>query len=158
MYMKISLRQKKSAMGLRLFVTGVLILHMAFHSGLSGFVLCVGSDGHIAVERSIDDSTCSDAEKQLHQQEIDGHHGACCDPDLKHCGECRDISLTSDCQDEQARNPDRPVDIRPIHSLVIPASLSDSYGIEYRHQISSANNHSSYHLSLASIRSTVLLI
>lgn len=153
------LQHKKTRRNLSLFFIGTFAFHfLLLHGELSGYVLCIGSDGHVAVERSVDDTTCSDTEIPPHLEVTSEHNKNCCALDTNHCGDCRDISLTSDCQDEQARNPQRLVDIQPIQSLVISASLSNPGGNEYGHQNPTLTYHTSYHLSLASLRSTVLLI
>ena len=118
----------------------------------------IGNDGHVAVERSADDVSCSDTEIPAHPVVTSEHTGSCCALTPDHCGECRDIALTSDYQDEQARAPQKPSEIKSVQPLAISGPLSDPGGIEACHQYPVKSTHTSYHLSLASIRSTVLLI
>lgn len=152
-------QHKQGRRNLGLFFTGIFTFHLILlHSGLSGYVLCIGSDGHVAVERSVDDALCSDAETPSPLTAIIEHTKDCCALDANHCGDCRDISLASECRNEQARNPQRSVNIQPIQPLVVPAYLRNPCEIECRHQNPTVSYHTSYHLSLISLRSTILLI
>ena len=81
----------------------LLMLHFAlFHSLLSGFVLCLGSDGHLALESSIDKATC-----RVNPGEISGlpafHASTCAVTQADHCGNCQDLSLNTGCGEKQAR-------------------------------------------------------
>lgn len=153
------LRHKKIKPYLSLIFTGIFAFHfLLLHGGLSGFVICIGNDGHVAVERSIDDVACSDTKISSLLEITAEHTENCCVLDANHCGDCRDISLTFDCQDEQVRLPQDQVDTQPARSYITPQSLHDIGAIEACHQYPAKSTHTSYHLSLASIRSTVLLI
>lgn len=153
------IRHKRVTHNLSLFSTGVFVFHfLILHGVLSGYVLCIGNDGHVAIERSVDETTCLDEAVLSSSGVTIEHSGNCCVLDANHCGDCRDISLTSDCQDEPARSPQKLIGTQPIQPLVISSSLSDPCGNEYRHQKPALSYHTSYHLSLASLQSTVLLI
>lgn len=157
--MKKFLRHKKFAHNLNLFLTGIFAFHFfLFHGIFSGYVLCIGNDGHVAVERSVDDTTCADDEELFHQNTIEEHSENCCSLDSNHCGECRDISFTADCQDEQIRNPQRSVEIQPIQPLIFSAPQSDTCGFEYHHQNPALSYLTSHYLSLTALQTTVLLI
>lgn len=157
--MNVFLRHNSIKHNLSLFLVGIFALHfLVLHGGLSGFVLCIGNDGHVAVERSTDDVSCSDKEIPAHPEVTYEHTDTCCSLTTDHCGDCRDIALTSDCQDEQARAPQKASEIKSIQPLAISGPLSDPGGMERRHQKPVIDYLTSHYLSLASIRSTVLLI
>ena len=154
-----TLRHQHTQQTAALFFTVIFAMHvLLLHGGLSGYVLCIGGDGHVALERSADEMTCADTDNSSHSPALAAHGGNCCELDADHCGDCRDISLTPDCQDEQARNPQKTVEIPAIQSLGVSVSPGDPGAVERRHQTPAFSYLTTYHLSLVSLRSTVLLI
>ena len=157
--MTIKIRHKIAGRGLSLF----LILNFAFHfllqhGALAEFVLCIGSDGHIAVERSLDDTTCSDVDFRSHLELVNKHNGNCCILETNHCGDCRDISLTADCQDEQARISKNPLEISPKQLVQASVSADFAANTDLHYQKPAAVNPAAFHQTISSLQITVLLI
>ncbi|MCB0261524.1 MAG: hypothetical protein R3C41_13195 [Calditrichia bacterium] len=97
--MKKLLRYKKLKHTLSLFFTCIFALHfLMLHGGLSGYVLCIGTDGHIAVESSRDQAKCNDPESLPSHTETGASiifSGAFA---AEHCGPCFDVTLHSECE------------------------------------------------------------
>lgn len=57
--MKIFYHHKKR---LSFIFSTVFVLHfLVLHGALTGFVLCIGNDGHVAMERSSDSNSCENS-------------------------------------------------------------------------------------------------
>ncbi|MGH1365518.1 MAG: hypothetical protein ACRBF0_18285 [Calditrichia bacterium] len=95
------MRQRLSIMFVSAFIAHLLLLHV----GMTGYVLCVGDDGHIAIERSLDEETCLDTAPTDCSETTLGHIEALCTVNETHCGNCTDIALLTECDDEKARTP-----------------------------------------------------
>ena len=153
------IQNKRLRRNLSLLFSSLFALHfLLLHGGWSGFVLCIGNDGHIAVERSAGDASCSEADIRLYPETAAVHALDCIDLAKQHCGDCRDIALISNCQDEPARQPQKPVEVHPVQPLVIAAFLGEPRGIEHGHQKPTTSFPILPHYHLAALHSTVLLI
>lgn len=105
----------------------VFVLHfLVLHGALTGFVLCIGNDGHVAVERSSDSNSCEETgqiDSAVFSESLVLH----CNSEASHCGECRDVSLNSECRDEQSRISKNDLDLQtPEFSAAIHLPLKFS--------------------------------
>lgn len=71
--------------------------------GLSSFVLCLGNDGHLEVEYSVN-GKCGTATKAANAVALHASHGE------SHCGTCTDVQIIG--QSEEA--------FRPVNGFVTP--------------------------------------
>ncbi len=135
----------------------VFVLHfLVLHGALTGFVLCIGNDGHVAMERSSDSNSCENS-GQIESATFSKSLALHCNSEASHCGECRDVSLNSDCRDEQSRISKNELNIRtPVFSFTtfLPLNFSADEPIEnvnFCTTIISTN-------AIKSLKSTILLI
>lgn len=78
----------------------LLAIHFLFaHSGLPGYVLCIGSDGHVAMESSFDQGNCDDRDTHPDSAQIVDIYPVA-NAASAHCGPCVDVTLHADCDDE----------------------------------------------------------
>ena len=153
------LRHKKVRYHLSFFLVGFLSFHfLLLHSGLSGYVLCIGNDGHIAFERSVDNTSCFDTHVSTHLETCTEHVDNCFTSETDHCGDCQDISLASDCDDEQARTSQKFNESQTTNLGYLLIASSDQ-PISYPSTVNCYKNRPLKNSStLASIKATVLLI
>lgn len=133
-------------------------LHLLlFHVGLPGYVLCLGSDGHVAVERAADGASCTEYDVASEAAHAETAADLRADAGGDHCGDCHDLSLKSDCGDEPARLTER-VATGHLAAAALSATLPDAGPIAPDPQrIAGFHGDSFPSPSLRSLRTTVLL-
>ena len=141
-----------------LFLIGIFVWHFLLHTGLSGYVLCIGDDGHIAVETSLDADACSDADWSHADEPAIEHTENCSSLDADHCGECRDIPLVSNCDDEQARQPQKTLNLQSIQLFASYDLVSNLHGSRSFSINTYSGSSFAPQLVLTSLQSVVLLI
>lgn len=134
----------------------LLAIHFLFaHSGLPGYVLCIGSNGHVAMEASIDQGNCNDRDSYSGSARV-GDVDAIENAASTHCGPCVDVSLHANC------NEDVPnLQKRSIPPAILLPNGSDSYlaGFpENRPHPPTVDFTAVHSLTLTTLHTTVLLI
>ncbi len=100
-----------------LLISLLAVHFFILHSWLPGYVLCIGTDGHMAVESSNDQANCNDPEPLPSHTETDASiifSGAFA---AEHCGPCVDVTIHSDC-DDKAPNQQKKSALQLLLSLV----------------------------------------
>jgi len=135
------------------FLFHLIVGHVAFR----GYVLCLGFDGHMAIESSADRATCSDgaAENSHGESDTAFHHN-----DLvtaNHCGICVDVPIGSDCHEYAKTQPEKK--LPQPHALALKASIYENLALLVtRHLITNYRSGIHKNSSLISLQTTVLLI
>jgi len=151
-------RQKNKRHPINWLLAGLFLFHLVVgHVAFQGYVLCLGFDGHVAIESSVDRATCFDctAENSHSESNAAFHHN-----DLvtaNHCGICVDVPIGSDCHEYAKTQPEKR--LPETHALALKANV-------YEHVTSPATRHSTmnyrsgihHNPSLVSLQTTVLLI
>ena len=123
------------------------------HGAFQDVVLCVGSDGHVALESSVSDRSCG----PLFQRE---HQNAPVIKELRsvadHCGPCLDVGVPDGAPSIKSSGPSRILGLQP-HLPSSPVS-SPNASSGPPPGISSLRSPSFGSTSLGSLRSVVLLI
>jgi hypothetical protein len=135
----------------------LLAIHFLFaHSGLPGYVLCIGSDGHVTIESSRDQGNCDDRDTHpVSAQSVNLYPAA--KAVSGHCGPCVDVALQADCDEDVPIPPKKS----PIPALLPLPICSYSYlaGLaENRAPNPGIDFQAIHHLALISLHTTVLLI
>ena len=142
----------------RWLLTSFMALHLiGGHGGLEEFVLCLGFDGHVAIETATAQDICNDLETPHSETEPPAFSDYVQISAEDHCGTCVDMPIGSDCH-EFAK-------IQPKESFIqlsLTASLIDHLNrfpaIEPEPNTASINSNISTNTSLISLQTIVLLI
>lgn len=110
-----------------------LIFYLLFiQLPLKGIVLCVGEDGHIALEEATPDNQCGDIFGDVNTKRRPIHKIDPADPEGNHCGDCKDLLITDGYEDQILTsfdlNSDSP-DYRIL--LLLPAGDKKPAGVRY---------------------------
>lgn len=139
------------------FLTAMLAIHFLFiHSWQPGYVLCIGGNGHVAIESAINQFSGNNAEFYSFSEAAVWDLPSD-ETTVPHAGSCIDLSLHAD-GDEKApniqRNPDIELLIPQADSLQSRQIIADSNAREL-FLLKYVNLHTT---SLSSLKTTVLLI
>jgi hypothetical protein len=156
--MNVIFKRERTVTKIDWLLISLLAVHFfIMHSWLPGYVLCIGTDGHVAVESSADQANCNDPESLPSYTESDvsiifsGAFAA------KHCGPCVDLTLFSGC-DDNAPNQQKN---SALQILLSPVNGQHSYQLsatEDRREIPAFDFKTISNPSLISLQTIVLLI
>lgn len=135
----------------------LLAIHFLFaHTGLPGYVLCIGSDGHVTIESSREQGDCDDRDPDpVSTQSVSISPVA--NVAVAHCGPCVDVTLHADCNDE-APTLQKKFSTQTLTSLQ-NASYSTLTGFaENRIQNAAVDFQAVHNIALSSLHTIVLLI
>ncbi len=136
----------------------LLAIHFLFaHSGLSGYVLCIGRDGHVAMESSGDQGNCDDRDTTHPDSAQSVNIYFVANVVLAHCGPCVDVALHANCDDE-APNQQKKF---PIQTLLPLPNGPYGYLAEFaenRAPNPTIDFQAIHNLALISLHTIVLLI
>ena len=127
------------------------------HIGLVGYVLCVGNDGHVAIEAAAEQATCIDLSfesSQVQFQPMTILHQASSDA---HCGDCIDLPIVAECK-EYAKVQTQHSSLRFFLPSPRITSVDDIIAIKSQQRFTDDNFSIFQHTSLTSLRTIVLLI
>lgn len=151
-------RQENKRRQINWLLTGLFMFHLIVgHVAFQGYVLCLGFDGHVAIESSADRETCSDgaAENSPGESGAVFHHNDLVTAD--HCGICIDVPIGSDCHEFAKPQPEKRVP-QPL-ALALKANLYEHVtSPETGHSITNYRSAIHKNPSLVSLQTTVLLI
>lgn len=136
-----------------LFIFHLIVGHVAFR----GYVLCLGFDGHIAIEASNGQAICTDAKTQSSIPETLPLNGLNYISAGDDCCLCLDFPIGFDCHELAKIQPEKRHPQPLMHALKTSAN---EYYASPKTEASIANNYCSIpvNLSLISLQTTVLLI
>ena len=137
---------------LLLLVACIQVPFLLGHGILQGAVLCVGSDGHVALESAVPDGDCGSS-SQFEQQEAAAIIGALNTSD--HCGPCLDVGVPGETRPFTSPGQNRSQHLQP-HPPALVSSLT-AYS-ERPPGTASLHSPSCLSVPLKSLRSVVLLI
>lgn len=140
-----------------LLISLLTVHFFIIHSWLPGYVLCIGTDGHLAVESSNDQSNCNDPESMPSHTETDASivfSGAFA---AEHCGPCVDVTIHSDC-DDKAPNQQKKSALQSLLSLVNSPHSYPFRVVEDHHKTPVFDFKSISNPTLTSLHTIVLLI
>lgn len=100
-----------------LLISLLAVHFFIMHSWLPGYVLCIGTDGHVAVESSSDQANCNDPESLPSHTETEISIVLSNAFAAEHCGPCVDVTLRSNC-DDKAPNQQKNSALQALLSLV----------------------------------------
>lgn len=143
--MKPSIRTFKS-----LLTLGLCLLSLIDFRSVTGWVVCLGENGHIALESSPDGDSCLPMDSAPSQAQYDVA------PAGDHCGVCRDIAVDGPSLDASlsGRSFSAPQTNAPILAVLYGQYVSDHQAFKRTIPIAPAPGE----LALIPIRSTVLRI
>jgi hypothetical protein len=139
-------------------LTGFFIVHVILsHTSFKEYVLCIGSDGHVAFESTVDQATCSDIQPGLSRSDAATHlkYGSLFAN--SHCGLCLDVPIGSDCHEFSKTQPEKR--LPQLHMLALKANVYERYAsLETGHTITNNRSNINIDPSLISLQTIVLLI
>lgn len=139
-------------------LTGLFIVHVIFsHTSFKEYVLCIGSDGHVAFESTVDQATCSHIQPGLPRSDSATHLKYDSFFANSHCGFCLDVPIGSDCHEFAKTRPEKR--FPQIHISALKANVYERFAsLETEHSITNNRSNINIDPSLISLQTTVLLI
>ena len=139
--------------GFLLLVVCIQALCMMGQGTLQDLVLCIGSDGHVAIEMAYVNGDCEFPAYDGKQKEGESIHAFVL---VDHCGPCLDVGFDNDALFLQSTDQKQTVQILPsLFAFSFSPSISSSQSL---HKIKSLYSPSSINTSLHSLHSVILLI